>query len=266
MKSNLAARLLTAAIAVPILLWALFAAPRWVLPLLALGAALVASLELMQMTLGGHRRQRLWGVVATVAVFTAITIDPAPLTLMTLLAVLPIGALLLGLSQPDPIATSAPRVAWLATGPLYAGALLALIARLHQINPAWVLLSMMFAWFGDTGGYFAGRAWGHRKLYPKVSPKKTVEGSLGGLAGSAGGAVLAHYTYLPELPLVTGLGLAVIAGAAGQLGDLAESLIKRSQGRKDSGRLLPGHGGLLDRIDALLFTSAVTWMYVVWLH
>ena len=83
-----------------------------------------------------------------------------------------------------------------------------------------------------------------------------------GVLGAVLGAVVAHYWFLPELPLEHGIPLAVLAAAIGQMGDLYASLIKRSSGAKDSGQLLPGHGGMLDRIDALLFTGAVTWAYV----
>jgi len=97
-----------------------------------------------------------------------------------------------------------------------------------------------------------------------VSPKKTIEGSIGGLAGSVVGAVVASYWYLPELPIEHAVPLALVAGALGQAGDLCESLIKRSCGVKDSGSIVPGHGGILDRIDALMFTAAAAWVYAVW--
>jgi phosphatidate cytidylyltransferase len=113
----------------------------------------------------------------------------------------------------------------------------------------------MIAWFSDTAGYFVGRSLKGPKLYPSVSPNKTWSGSVGGLAGSASAAVLAHFVFMPELPLARGILAAVITGAFGQAGDLCESLMKRSAGVKDSGGILPGHGGILDRIDALLFAG-----------
>jgi phosphatidate cytidylyltransferase len=122
----------------------------------------------------------------------------------------------------------------------------------------------MLAWFGDTGGYFAGRFLGKHKLYPAVSPKKTVEGSLGGLAGSVVGALWASFGYLPSLPVAHAVPLAIVAGALGQAGDLGESLIKRSTGVKDSGQIVPGHGGILDRVDALIVTSSVVFLYTLW--
>jgi phosphatidate cytidylyltransferase len=99
-----------------------------------------------------------------------------------------------------------------------------------------------------------------------VSPKKTVEGAIGGLGGSILGALCAHFWYLPSIPLVHAVALAIVAGALGQAGDLSESLIKRSTGVKDSGQIVPGHGGILDRVDALLVTSAVVFLYTLWLR
>jgi phosphatidate cytidylyltransferase len=104
---------------------------------------------------------------------------------------------------------------------------------------------------------------GKTRLYVAVSPNKTVEGSIGGLLGALLGGLIAHFWFLPSLGLVAAVVLSLVAAALGQLGDLCESLIKRSTGVKDSGTLLPGHGGFLDRVDALVFTSATVYFYVV---
>jgi phosphatidate cytidylyltransferase len=121
---------------------------------------------------------------------------------------------------------------------------------------------LLVAWVADTGAYFAGRFLGKAKLYEAVSPKKTWAGAWGGLAGSVLGVValkLAFAHYLSWLDVVL---IAVPGGILGQLGDLAESLIKRSVGVKDSGALLPGHGGILDRIDAVLFIAPYVYAYL----
>jgi phosphatidate cytidylyltransferase len=120
----------------------------------------------------------------------------------------------------------------------------------------------MCGFFSDTGGYFVGRRFGRRQLAPIVSPKKTVEGAIAGLAGGLLGGLLAHFWYLRELALPNAIGLSLAATAIGQAGDLCESLIKRSMGVKDSGTVLPGHGGIMDRSDAMLFSAATIWAYV----
>jgi phosphatidate cytidylyltransferase len=117
---------------------------------------------------------------------------------------------------------------------------------------AWVLSVVLATWIGDSAAYLVGRAVGTRKLAPRLSPGKTVEGALGGLAGSTlVGAVT--FPIFGLGPWWAGAAITAIVGAVGQMGDLSESLLKRQSGIKDSGSLIPGHGGMLDRIDALLF-------------
>lgn len=264
--SNLAVRLLTAVVVVPVLLYSLFWAPWWAFFSIVLVASVVAASELSGMTLAGYRGLQAWTVAASLGVFGVFYFAPSSLAVTcTVLGVVALG-FLVALFVPDPIDEAGNRMGWLVVTPLYAGGLVAVIAMLHRLDHggAWVSLSMMLAWFGDTGGYFAGRAFGKHKLYPKVSPKKTVEGAVGGAAGSVGATLLAHFWFLPDLPLGHGIALGLVASAVGQAGDLTISLIKRSTGFKDSGFIVPGHGGLLDRIDALLMTGFATWLYAVW--
>jgi phosphatidate cytidylyltransferase len=129
---------------------------------------------------------------------------------------------------------------------------------------AWVYISLTVTWFGDTCAYFAGRFIGPfwpAKLYEKMSPKKTIIGVMGGLVGNFGAMALAKLWYLPGLTWLDCVFVAIPAGALGVTGDLCESMIKRSTGVKDSGKLLPGHGGMLDRIDALIFIVPYIYMY-----
>ncbi len=146
--------------------------------------------------------------------------------------------------------------------------LLAVLRReLGATGSGLVLLALGLAWLADTGAYFAGRFFGRRKLYEAVSPKKTVEGALGGLLGSIVWAVVASLWFLRgALPLVHAIPLAIVAGVLGQAGDLGESLLKRSTGVKDSGAIVPGHGGVLDRVDALIVTAALVFLYAVWVE
>jgi phosphatidate cytidylyltransferase len=126
-----------------------------------------------------------------------------------------------------------------------------------------VVLVLLVAWFADTGAYFAGRFLGNAKLYPAVSPKKTWAGAWGGLAGSVLGVTVLKLITAHWLTWVDVFAIAIPGGVLGQLGDLAESLIKRSVGVKDSGTLLPGHGGILDRIDAVIFIAPYVYCYLV---
>jgi phosphatidate cytidylyltransferase len=125
----------------------------------------------------------------------------------------------------------------------------------------WIFFFLLVVWLGDTGAYYVGRTLGRHKLAPRVSPKKTVEGSVGGLLGNALAALLSKKIFLPGASLASLLVLGGIIGVASQLGDLAESALKRGAGVKDSSNLLPGHGGLLDRIDGILFAAPVLFGY-----
>lgn len=159
------------------------------------------------------------------------------------------------------------------TGAVYAGVLLSFGLFLRHLPGnvgAWHGSALLFApvlltWASDTFAYFAGRTWGTRKLIPKVSPGKTVQGAVGAVAGTVVVAV-AYSFVLARFPTYRpGIGMAVLFGLvislAAQIGDLAESLIKRDAGVKDSGRLLPGHGGALDRFDSLFFTLPIGYFF-----
>jgi phosphatidate cytidylyltransferase len=202
--------------------------------------------------------------LATLAVFFGVTVNAPAAGLNALFVCVVIGSLLVSLVDVEPIETAALRSGWSIAGPLYVGGLFGVIAQLFQFDHGgeWVLLACLCGFWSDTGGYFAGRKFGNRKLYERVSPKKTWEGSAGGLLGALIGGLLVHFFFLSSVPFGHIVVLSLVAAAAGQAGDLCESLIKRSVGVKDSGTILPGHGGILDRADALLFASAVIWAYV----
>lgn len=126
----------------------------------------------------------------------------------------------------------------------------------------WILIVILATWFGDTAAYLVGRSVGRRPLLPRVSPKKTVEGSIGGLAGSMLAGLAGVALFGLDVPIWLGALFGLALGAVGQVGDLGESLLKRQAGVKDSGTLIRGHGGILDRIDALLFALAVGYVLV----
>jgi phosphatidate cytidylyltransferase len=280
---NLAQRFLVALVAIPILLLVLYyhrPEPTWAL---IFAASLIAMHELFAMMLPAEDRPAAI-VLGGLAVLAFYWIDPNALawyggsvprvlggaaqagaTIPLVCAVIVPG--LYYLFRFRDIPSVAGRYAATVVGIVYAGYLTTYLAKLKLIdrNQAGdtVLIVLIVAWLADTGGYFAGRYLGKAKLYEAVSPKKTWAGAWGGIAGSAIGVaalkvVSAHYlTWLD-------VGLLAIPGAIlGQLGDLTESLIKRSVGVKDSGALLPGHGGLLDRIDAVLFIAPYVYGYLV---
>ena len=113
----------------------------------------------------------------------------------------------------------------------------------------------------DTGAYFAGRALGKHKLAPEISPGKTWEGLIGGLIAAAAFAALATYWFFPELPYRFSIPLAMVMAGVGVLGDLAESAMKRGSNTKDAASILPGHGGLLDRLDSLLLNAPILYYF-----
>lgn len=268
-NSNLAVRVATAAVGAPLIVLLLYKGPPWGFYLLVLPATLIAAWELFNMTHPGDRWSQLIGVgLAAGASLGTYLAGTDPRILPTMIVCLPLAGPLLTLVRLGDMHTAALRACALGFGPLFVGVPITLLAvlrrELGEAGPGWVVLTIMFAWLGDTGGYFAGRFLGRRKLYEAVSPKKTVEGAIGSLAGSVFGAVLAHFWFLPSLSLAHGIPLALVAGVFGQAGDLGESVLKRSFGVKDSGAIVPGHGGILDRVDALMLTSAITYLYAIW--
>ena len=121
----------------------------------------------------------------------------------------------------------------------------------------------MVIWSGDIAAYYVGKTIGKTPLAPRISPGKTIEGSVAGLVGSVAGGVAAQWLFFETLPLTHCLIMAFLCGTMGQIGDLAESLFKRRAGVKDSGSLIPGHGGVLDRLDSLMFAGPAFYIYHV---
>ncbi|MEZ4299840.1 MAG: phosphatidate cytidylyltransferase [Polyangiaceae bacterium] len=267
MRSNLAARLLTAAVAAPLLLSLIFLGPSWGWAAFVGVACLVGSIELYGMTHPGDRVSQVVCTALTLGVMAVMWFFGTDArALLALVMLLPVAAVLLTLLRLGEMKTAALRMMAVIFGPIWLGGGLGSAILLHRDGgkdgPGFVLLALMLSWLSDTGAYFAGRFLGKHKLYEAVSPKKTVEGAIGGIGGAVAGAMLAHFFYMKSLPIAHALGLAVVAGAIGQAGDLGESLLKRSFGVKDSGGIIPGHGGLLDRVDALLFTASISYVYL----
>ncbi len=160
------------------------------------------------------------------------------------------------------------RLGWTLIGTLYIGYFVPHTVLLYgsRDGRAWVFFVLLTIMSGDTAGYFVGRSWGKNKLCPEISPGKTVEGTIASLAGSVLAAVVGGQFLLPAIPRVESLLLSVVLSVLGQAGDLFESWIKRVFSVKDSGRLLPGHGGLLDRLDSLIFPVVFMTHYLRLFH
>jgi phosphatidate cytidylyltransferase len=173
-----------------------------------------------------------------------------------------LGIAVIALFSRRPLVETLPAAGISASALLLVAFPLTYAVRLHgwgEYGPWLLLFALVITWAGDTAAYFAGRAFGRHLLAPHLSPKKTWEGSLAGLAASiVAGVIFQRWLHAPLGYLV---GMAVVGNVAGQVGDLLESAYKRSAGVKDSGAMLPGHGGVLDRIDALILAFPVVWYY-----
>lgn len=224
---------------------------------------------------GGRRIDSVIAVTGSVAVIavSALLGDPEWLfPVVQTVFVASVLALIVVLMTPHPIKTSGHRAAMVVTAIVYVGVAGALCVRMVRLGEdlemigRWAILTAgVITWLNDTMAYFGGKLFGRSKMYPAISPNKTWAGSISGMLGSIGGVFAIRAIFGIDYPWLPLLGLALVGGALGQLGDLAESMFKRSAGVKDSGNLLPGHGGMLDRIDAFLFVAPVTWLWLfVW--
>ena len=155
--------------------------------------------------------------------------------------------------------------AWTIAGVLYVGWLLSFLIALRGLDAGryWVFLALFMTFASDTTAYFIGRAWGKRRLAPRISPGKTWEGAVAGVLGTI--IIGLALVRLFGLPLSDGetILLGLLVSVFGQLGDLVESLFKRNMGTKESGKLLLGHGGILDRLDSIIFTGVVVYYYAL---
>lgn len=136
------------------------------------------------------------------------------------------------------------------------------LVRDGPLGAKWMCLLWLVVWGSDVGGYFGGKKWGRRKLYPTISPKKTLEGAAAGLGAAWIGALVLKLAWFSELSWGAWVFVPLLVGVSSQIGDLAESLYKRAYAQKDSGSILPGHGGVLDRFDGLLFALPVMYACV----
>lgn len=258
--------------------------------MVALGMALVILLSLFEFfALGdaiGHRAYRFWTATCALGIVYMQWIQvvlrhpeglvySGPIHFMYLsryvenvediFFVFLIGVAVIALCTKRPLVEALPAVGISSSGLLFVALPLSYAIRLHgmgRVGPWILLFALVITWVGDTAAYFVGRAIGKHALAPKLSPKKTWEGAM---ASTASALLLGWWlSTRVNIPTPIVLGLAVTGNIAGQLGDLFESAFKRSAGVKDSGSILPGHGGMLDRIDALIMAIPVVWYYWIW--
>jgi phosphatidate cytidylyltransferase len=275
--SETTTRFLVAAVAIPLVL-AVVVAGGWPLAALLATAAILTALEFYRLIEKKGVRALSWIGAAIAALFVVLAaFDPAAgpdaagfatLIVVSVLAIATVGIWARGVSGQPLLAISAT-----LAGAVYAGALLSFGLFLRHLpghagpwhGAALVFAPVLLTWTSDTSAYFAGRAWGTTKLIPSVSPGKTVQGAIGAVVGTL--VVAVGYGYLLRLfpiyrPAIWQAALfGLLVSVAAQVGDLAESLFKRDAGVKDSGRLLPGHGGALDRLDSLLFTLPLGYFF-----
>lgn len=242
---------------------------EWFVALVA-AAAVAGTLELYRLTAWSRRYLALGQVLALVIIILSPNF-PRWLSIAMPWAFVPCFVIveLAGFGR------LRPRVRgwiWAPTGALFLGGLLSLWITLRQdpslgteiLRRGWVLLGFGATFACDTSAYFIGRTWGRSKLAPTISPRKTKEGAVAGLLGAIGATFLIRFLFdLPMNHIETGL-LGSLIGVFAQLGDLGESWLKRRSGAKDSGRLIPGHGGMLDRLDSIVFVGMVLYYYVIW--
>ena len=261
----LRARLATAAVAIPALLALIFLAPPWGWGLLVVAVAMLGLVEYLWLAFPGRAGERALGLLLGALVFGAASAAPRPgLLLSAALALLVAGGLIYIVVLRADFERGLADLGLLVIGVLYTGLLLPHFYWLRHMpdGPQWITFVIAIGMGGDSGGYFVGHAIGRHKLVPRISPGKTVEGALGIVLASLLVGVAGKLVLLPERRWGEVLALAFAMAVIGQLGDLGESVMKRTFGAKESGWIFPGHGGVLDRIDSLLFPVVLVYYYV----
>lgn len=211
-----------------------------------------------------HRREKVLGILLGLLLAYGIYRGEG-LLLLSISTFIVLFLLIFFLAYAQDLTSVIPGFAKLLMGIFYIGLLFPhfTLIRGMPLGKQWVFFVLVVTFMGDTVAYYGGSYFGRHKLYPKVSPGKTIEGSLTGFIGNIGGALIFRKYFLNHIGIYHCLILAIGLGIMGQLGDLCESMIKRSAGVKDSGSLLPGHGGILDRIDSILFSAPFLYYYAI---
>jgi phosphatidate cytidylyltransferase len=247
-------RLATAALAIPALWLIVRYVPAWFFSGFIVAVAAVGLLEYFTMALPERPLEQLAGIVWGIGVAGGVA-SGRPALWGAALAATVVGGLVIALVADGDLTGAVQRLGLTVLGVVYVGFFTAHAIVLHGRGSGWrwVLFTIFVAMGSDSGGYFAGRAWGRRKLAPRVSPAKTVEGAAGAVVGAVVVAGVCRLVFFTPLGTMETLVLAAVLSVLAQLGDLGESALKRAFGAKDSGWIIPGHGGILDRLDSLVF-------------
>jgi phosphatidate cytidylyltransferase len=249
-------RVVTALLLIPFFCYITLWAPQWAFLVTVAAVAVLCFREYSELAaLHGIRKPGLFGYVAGLLLLLLPGKDGAFFVLVAILA------LALALRSPE-MAQALPDAAALLLGVAYVFGSLRCGVELRAINPYWLFFGLSLNWAGDIAALYVGRLIGRHKLAPNVSPGKSWEGSIASTAVSVVYGAFYFPSLLKMTPVAEALGLTVIANVAGQFGDLCESAVKRGAGVKDSGNLLPGHGGWLDRLDSSLFALPVVYFVV----
>jgi phosphatidate cytidylyltransferase len=234
-------------------------------------ATLVGVGEFCTMAFPADPWDRGFGMAAGTLLLSAMLIPTQERFAMALAAVV-VAGMVLALARKDDLRRGVDAIGLVLLGTLYTAFLLPHYVWMHAlpdpvtptVQPGgwrWVILTIVIAMAGDVGGYFGGRWFGRHKLMPSVSPGKTVEGSTAAVVANLLGGAGSKLVFFPTLGWVEALGLGLAVGCLAQVGDLCESMLKRAFGSKDSGWIIPGHGGVLDRIDSLVFPAPLVYYY-----
>ena len=258
------AREITAAVAAPIAIWIVGWGHEYVFDAAIALIAILALHEFLSLGIAkGYDLPIVLCILIMLVIMGAFILHDlsVEIGMFTALLVIPASYVF---SSKKPLEDSLPSSAIAVLATTYVGMLGGSLIRLRNDFPEGsklVFFLLLVVWLGDTGAYYVGRTFGKRKLSPRISPKKTVEGLAGGIATSVITAIVIHFTFFKTFPLLHAIIAGMILSFAGVVGDLAESMWKRSAEVKDSGTLLPGHGGFLDRFDSILFTAPILYCY-----
>lgn len=259
-------KIIAALILLPAFIWLIGWAPIWLLALIIGLVVPLASYEFCSMISGPvSSPDSVTTALAAILVYLASLMNQPGITLMLIGLIVCLALTKVFLLEKD-LSRVGTRAAWITLGSIYTGllpAFLVMIKRYEADVGGSKLLMMLFAlvWINDSAAYFAGNLFGKRKLAPIISPAKTLEGFIGGVAASI---ILGIFisAFSPTITLADGLMLGIVMGLMAPAGDLAESALKRGAGLKDSGVFLPGHGGVLDRIDSILFGAPIFLLFI----